>query len=39
MELFILWGQEEQILDEGDLQCIDNDLTTCIRKNYEEKTD
>jgi ribosomal protein L17 len=31
--------QLQQILDEGYLQCIDNDLTTYTRNNYEEKID
>jgi exonuclease III len=31
--------QLQQILDEGYLQCIDNNLTTYIRNNYEEKID
>ncbi|CAF4485708.1 unnamed protein product [Rotaria socialis] len=31
--------QLQQVLDEGYLQCIDNDLTTYARNNYEEKID
>ncbi|CAF3822010.1 unnamed protein product, partial [Rotaria sp. Silwood1] len=31
--------QLQQVLDEGYLQCIDNDLTTYTRNNYEEKID
>ncbi|CAM2701211.1 unnamed protein product [Rotaria socialis] len=29
----------QQVLDDGFLQCIDNDLTTYARNNYEEKID
>jgi len=31
--------QLQQVLDEGYLQCIDNNLTTYTRNNYEEKID